>query len=203
MDPEGFMSRLLQLSTVIIDGIAYFSAWRGLMVEGEESAHALNRYRAFFLPARNSLLWMSLLQFAKVFDGDARTVSLRTLLSQAQESPEELTPHATAGKLEEIQSQLDANADVLERLKRLRDQRIAHHDAVAAGDRSLLYGEANELVESITSMYNALRVGHDRVHTAFDALIPEAERHTAEVVEIMLQERLRVVQRRKDLCADL
>jgi len=43
------------LRSIISDGIAYFVAWRELMVEDDESAHALNRYRGLFLPARGAL----------------------------------------------------------------------------------------------------------------------------------------------------
>jgi len=68
MQHQEFKRRLKELGGVITDGIAYFSVWQGLMVEDEDSAHALNRYRGLFLPARISLRWMTLLQFAKVFD---------------------------------------------------------------------------------------------------------------------------------------
>ena len=83
MERQEFKRQLDELGKVISDGIAYFSAWRGLMVEDEDSAQALNRYRGLFLTARVALLKMTLIQFAKVFDRDRRTVSLRNLLAEA------------------------------------------------------------------------------------------------------------------------
>ena len=152
MEPQEFKRQLDELGKIITNGIAYFTVWRGLMVEDEVSAHALNRYRGLFLPARNALLWMTFMQFAKVFERDPRTISLRNLLTAAEKDLENLTPHAIEENLQQLKKQIDTSEDLLERLKRLRDQRIAHHDAIVAGDTSLLYGETRKLVEEVKSM---------------------------------------------------
>ena len=77
------------------------------MVEDEESTHALNRFRGLFLSARNALLWMSLLQFTKVFDGDTRTVSLRVLVNAAKNDPSSLlSVGAEESALTEVERQL-------------------------------------------------------------------------------------------------
>lgn len=197
MEPQQFKRQLDELGKVISDGIAYFSAWRGLMVEDEDSAHALNRYRGLFLPARGALLWITLLQFNKVFDRHPRTVSLRNLLAAAKKDREKLTPYATQENLRHIEQKIDASVDLLERLKRLRDQRIAHHDAIPAGDVSLPYGEVRKLVEEIKSMYNSLTRGHDRSTTHYEYLVRDAENHTSDVVSIMREERARAIRRIK------
>jgi hypothetical protein len=124
MQRQEFKRQLDELGTIINDGIAYFSVWQGLMVEDQDSARALNRYRGFFLPARISLRWMTLLQFAKVFDPDPRTVSLRILLTAAEKNRKNLTPYATEENLRQLWKQIDVNEDLLVRLKRMRDQRI-------------------------------------------------------------------------------
>lgn len=197
MEHQEFKRQLTELGTVITDGIAYFSAWRGLMVEDEVSAHALNRYRGLFLPARNALLWMTFMQFAKVFDRDPRTVSLRNLVTAAEKDHEHLTPYATEGDLQRLSKQIDASDDILTRLKSLRDQRIAHHDAIRAGDTRLLYGEMRQLVEEVKQTYNSLTSYHDHSTTSFDFLIRESERHTSQVVNIMREERDRSIRRIK------
>ena len=194
MERQEFKRQLVELGTVISDGIAYFSAWRGLMVEDEVSAHALNRYRGLFLPARNALAWMTLMQFAKVFDRDLRTVSLRNLLSAAKKNRESLTPYATEEDLRQIGQNVDTSEGLLDRLKRFRDQRIAHHDAIIAGDVSLSYGDVQQLVEEIKSMYNSFTSGHDRsLPTHFENVAHDVERHTSEVVCIMREERDRAI----------
>lgn len=198
MQRQEFKRQLDELGKVIIsDGIAYFSAWRGLMVGEEDSAHALNRYRGLFLPARDALLKMTLMQFAKVFDRDPRTVSLRNLLSAVKKNRENLTPYATEENLRDIEQKVDASEGLLNRLKRYRDQRLAHHDAIIAGDTRLPYGEVRELVEEVKSMYNSLTKGHDGSVTSFEYLARQAKRHTAEVVRIMREDRDRAIRRIK------
>lgn len=197
MEPQEFKRQLDELRAIIADGIAYFSAWRGLTVEDDVSAHALNRYRGLFLPARNALLWMTFMQFAKVFDHDTRTISLRNLLISAKADRENLTPYASEDNLQKLEEQIDTNEDLLERLKRLRDQRIAHHDANITGDTQLLYGETQKFVEAVKSMYNSLTRYHDRSTTSFEYLVREAKSHTAEVVQIMREDRDKRLQRFK------
>ena len=84
--PEEFKKQLHELGQIIKEGIADITAWRELMVEDEESAQALNRFRGLFISARKALLWMALTQFAKAFDKDMRTVSIRKLLGEAMET---------------------------------------------------------------------------------------------------------------------
>ncbi len=102
MESQEFKRELDELRAVISDGIAYFFAGRALCVDHDEPA-ALNRYRFFFLPARNALLSMALLEFAKVFDRDPRTVGLSNLLNAAKENQAELlSVVATEADLESI-----------------------------------------------------------------------------------------------------
>ena len=197
MEFQEFKHQLDELRDIISDGIAYFSAWKGLMVGDEDSAQSLNRYRGLFLPARNALLWSALMQFAKVFDRDPRTVSLRNLLTVAKNNKENLTPYATEDDLLDIEQKIDASETLLERLKGFRDQRLAHHDATVTGRVSLLFGEVERLIDEVKSMYNSLRRVHDRSTTAFDYLARKAERNTSEVVSIMREEKDRALRRIK------
>jgi hypothetical protein len=195
MEYQEFTRRLNELGSIITFGIAYFIAWRGLMVEDDESAHALNRYRGFFLPTRDALLWMTFMQLSKVFDRDYRTVSLSVLLDAAKANRTALTPQATEENLNDIEKQINDNEKLLIRLKNLRDQRIAHHDAIASDDRRILFGEVQKLVEDIKSMYNDLSYWHNNAYTSFDMIARDAERDTSEVVQIMRTERDRFMRR--------
>ncbi|MFC1994551.1 hypothetical protein ACFLVD_00205 [Chloroflexota bacterium] len=208
VEPQEFNRQLVELRTVIIDGIACFSAWRGLMVEDEASAHALVRYRGLFFPARYALLGMALMQFNKVFDRNPRTVSLRNLLTAAKKDRKRLTPYATEEDLQHIEQRVDANESFLKKLKRYRDQHLAHHDAIIAlthhdaiiaDDVSLPYGDMKQLVEEVTSMHNSLARGHDQSGTAFERIARDTERYTSEVVRIMCEERDRAIQRVEEI----
>gem|GEM_PF-1868480 len=193
VERQEFKRQLVELGNIIAEGITFFSAWRGLMVEDDASAAALNRCGGFFVPARQALLWMTLRQFANVFDRHPKAVSLGNLLAEAQKDRENLTPYATEHDLQQIGHSIDASDSLRQRLKRVRDQRIAHHDAITAGDMSLRYGEVRELAEGIKSMYNSLTRAHDRWTTPYEWPPAHAERHTSEVVRIMREERDRVI----------
>ncbi len=193
MTPEEFKRRLEELDKVIRDAVAYFHAWRGLVVEDEDSVQALNRYKGFFRSAHNALLWMTIVQLAKVFDRDTRTVSLRNLLNLAKGDRSKLAPLISVEDLQAIEKRIDDNEALLGRLKAFRDQRLAHHDSVPTKEMSLQFREVEELVREVQSMYNNLRRGHDRVYVAFDAITRDAERHVSEVVKVMREERMRVL----------
>lgn len=188
---EEFKRKLDELGTIIGDGIAYFAAWFGLATDNDETAHALNRYVGLFRPAGNALLWMALIQFYKVFDSDKRTVSLRNLLTQLKED-RALVPKLTDGDLLDIEKKLGESEEVLERLKRFRDQRLAHHDSTVTGETTVLIGEINKLIDDIKEMYNAICRGRNRESTAFESIARDAERHTGQVVQLVVDESERV-----------
>ncbi len=190
-----FHRKLDELRTIISDGIAYFYAWRGLMIENDDDAKALNRYRGFFLPAQAALRWTALIQLAKVFDRDRRAVSLSNLLQEAKSNPSLLTPYMPTQALEQVEAQVKANESVLKSLKHLRDTRLAHHDVIVPTSVPLPYGNVIQLVEDIKDMYNTLRYGHDRNYFSFGRLADDAEKHTTQVIRIMREEMDRAAQR--------
>ena len=67
----------------------------------------------------------ALMQFAKVFDRDPRTISLRNLLIAARENRKDLVPYAKDQDLIDIEQKINASESLLERLKCYRDQRLA------------------------------------------------------------------------------
>ncbi len=95
-----FEHQLFHLRKIILNGVSYFIVCQGLVKEYEDSKQKRHqnkrswwRYRGFFAPARNALLWSTLLQLSKVFDRDTRNVSVGKLLKIALESRKELAPH--------------------------------------------------------------------------------------------------------------
>jgi hypothetical protein len=197
MQHQEFEQRLEELREVITAGIGYFTAFQGLLVEDDDSVHALNRHRGFFLLARESLRWMALLQFNKAFEPDPRTVSLRVLLVAAEKNREALTPYATEENLQELRKQIDDNEDLLQRLKDTRDQRIAHHDAISTRD-GVRYGEMRKLVEDVKSMYDSLTRYHSRSTISFERVIRTSQVDTSEVVRLMREDRDRSLRRFKE-----
>jgi len=199
MEPQEFNRQLIELQKIIAEGIAYFSTWRSLRVGDDDSAQALNRYRGLFLPAQIALQSQMLMQLAKLFDKHPKAISLSNLLSAANENRLKLIPYATEEDLQNIEEKISNSESLLLRLKRYRDTRLAHHDAIVAGDTALLYGEVNKLVENVKCMFNSLTRGHVLSFTSFDRLVRDAEKHTSEVVRIMREERDRAIQRVKQI----
>lgn len=189
MEREEFKRQLCELRNIITNGIAYFSAWYRIANLADRSAHALNRYRGFFKSAQLSLNEMSLLQFAKVFDRDRRTVSLYNLLFAAKNNPKLLAPYAKEHDLQNLESKITSNAELLSHLKNYRDQRLTHHDQMVSRDTSLPFGQVRQLIDDVKDMYNSLSNWHEGSTTSFDFISREAEEHTLEVIEIMCQER--------------
>ncbi|MDP2662413.1 MAG: hypothetical protein Q8R28_16970 [Dehalococcoidia bacterium] len=192
MTPAEFTRQLNELRSIIGDGMAMFSAWQELMVGDQEAARALNRYRGLFLSARVALQRAAILQFAKVFDHDPRTVSLPNLIGAAKLDLPRLMPNGTVQDLEEIERKLEANKPVLNGLQTVRNQRIAHHDIVPSKKAKLLFGDMKRLVAEVELMYNLLRHAHDQRNTSFRYMAADAKNHTKAVIAIMQEEMERI-----------
>lgn len=195
MELEDFKTHLTELRTMIIDVEAYFSSWYTITNLDESAAQALSRYRGFFKPAQLALKDTALLQLAKIFDRDRRTVSLRNILLAVKENHEVLVPHATEDALKEMEIKFDENEELLNNLKSYRDQRLAHYDSELSRDTTLTYGQVKQLIEDLKSIFDTLTLGHERSTTSFDWISRQAEDHTAEVIRIMKEEKDRAQQK--------
>ena len=191
MELDEFKKRLNELREIIVEAIAYLSAWYEIANLNEEEAHALNRYRGFFLPVQLSLKQMALLQLAKIFDKDQRTSSLHSLLDATKDNPNLVTPHAEEQELRQLETKMAENEELLSHLKIYRDQRLAHHDSTILGDTSLTYGQIKQLVEDIKDIYNSLSRGYERSITSFDSISSGASKDASGVKLIMVEERER------------
>ena len=185
MEREEFKRQLDQLWHIIVDGVRYFTAWRGLMVEDRTSARGLDRYRDFFVPARQALLKMALLEFDSVFDQDPRTVSFTNLLREATRDRQDLIPNATDDSLREIRTKMRVNKALLKSLNTHRDKLIAHHDRIVPHDASVTYGPFRDLIEDVQYMYNLLSYGHENSRTLFELAARDTQTHTDQLVGIM------------------
>ncbi|MFC1915173.1 hypothetical protein ACFLW4_00535 [Chloroflexota bacterium] len=183
-----FEHKLDQLQKIIMDGVAYFTLWRCLMVDDDNTAQALNRYKGIFSPARNALFWSALLQLSKVYDKDTRTVSLVNLLKLAKNNTT-LVPYANTEELEQLQQSIDNNTEILGRLKSFRDQRLAHYDANLSGDIQLPYGEIRVLLEQTQSIYKSLKIYHEKMVVSFDYIVKQIEFHASNVIRLVVEER--------------
>ena len=180
------------LRKIILDGISYFIAWRSLNEEYEESVRNYRehkgfwwRYRGFFAPARNALLWSTLLQVAKAYDTDPRTVSLRNLLVTARNSQTECASFATPDSLEDIQARIVRDIGLLRKLRRYRNRRLVHYDSTEMENVDLPAEDVATLVDETMSIFNSLKHSCDGAYDDFEGIMGDVSLHTSQVISIM------------------
>lgn len=187
-----FEHKLLNLRKIILDGVSYFIVWQGLTREYEDSIPYFHQhrgfwwqYRGFFAPARNALLWSTLMQLSKAFDTHRGTVSFINLLVTARNNPTELAPYAKQDDLEDIQVKIYRNTELLQRLRRYRNQRLAHFDSELMDNIELPPEEVKTLIEETKSIYNSLKFSCEGKYDNFDDIMENVSLHTAQVISIM------------------
>jgi len=187
-----FEHQFMHLRKIILNGLSYFIVWQALDKEYEDGKQYMYqhkdfwwRYRGFFGPTRNALLWSTLMQLSKAFDTDPRTVSLNNLLIKARNNLAELAPFATQDSLEDIQVKILKNVELLQRLRKYRNQRIAHFDSELMENIELPPEEVNTLVEETKSIFNSLKFSHVGEYDKFDVIMEDVSIHTSEVISIM------------------
>ena len=185
MTRQAFSWRMHELGGLVTEAVTYFSAWEALHNADTESVVVLTQYRGHFEPARAGLQLVAVLHVAKLFDKNKRTISIPNLIRAAKLDRPALVPHLDDVTLAEIERRLGAHAPVLRRLKRLRDQRLAHYDAAPKGSRRLTPEELADLVEDVKWIWNELDIGHRQNVTVFDGLEMDAQRHTAALIDAL------------------
>ena len=187
-----FEHKLLDLRKIILDGVSYFIVWQGLTREYEDSIPYFHQhrgfwwqYRGFFAPVRNALLWSTLMQLSKAFDRNPRTVSLVNLLVTARNNPTELAPYATQDGLADIQIRIYKNTELLQRLRRYRNQRLVHFDADLMDNIELPPGEVQTLTEETKSIYNSIKYSYEEKCDDFNDIMENVYLHTSQVINIM------------------
>ena len=128
MNPNEFKRQLNELQRQIFHAIVSYQV-RLALWENPEVVDTLNRYRGFFFPVRDALYGTWVMGFAKVFDRDSKTVSLKNLMKVAKEDVCNLVPNMTEKKIDELEQRLSQHDAILRAIKRLRDQYLAHLDA--------------------------------------------------------------------------
>ncbi len=181
---------LFQLRQIILDGVSYFIVWQGLNKEYEDSNQNFYQrfdyqYRGFFAPARKALLFCALMQLSKAFDKDTRNISVGKLLKMALENPKELAPYATSSSLKAILDNIYDNTELLQRLRRYRNQRLAHFDADLMDNIELPSGEVQTLIEETKSIYNSIKFSYEGKYDDFGDIMENVYLHTSQVINIM------------------
>lgn len=184
MTPEEFLSRLDQLRSLLLRAKCYYVITLEIWPTPER-VDLLNRFLGFFGLVRQAVIDAACLSYAKAYDPDSRTASIRVLLDAAKANPSVLAPNATNGELDTLEALVRSNDQTLGNLRRLRNQRLAHADASPSGDMSLQKGKLDRLVQDTERAFNDLSRMHDRSQTFFGMQVSDTERHTRQVIEAL------------------
>ncbi|MBI4303218.1 MAG: hypothetical protein HY665_02615 [Chloroflexi bacterium] len=186
MNPEEFARQLNELQREIFRAIVSYHV-RLALWETPEVVDILNRYRGFFIPVRDALYGNMVMGFAKVFDRDGRTMSLKNLLKVAEKDVDKLVPNMTREKIEELEQHLSRHDAVLETIKQLRDQHFAHLDAIPQPKLPLIKKDMDQVIKTLKNVFNQLSAGHDKsVYSWYQANRSAWE--TSEILRILSED---------------
>ncbi len=172
----------------------YYAAWISIRLPDadmvtwtlDEQNEARDRFRRFFKPVGSALNNMALMQFAKAFDRNSRTASLKILLDAAQRTPS-LVPNRTAADLAAVSSQIKQSEMIIQKLKRVRDHSLAHAEASPKPVPGLIKRDFDTLIEHTKSTFECLWSGHKRTGISWDPLVQEVSRDTSEVMGTLVE----------------
>jgi hypothetical protein len=192
---QQFKQRLEQLQEVIMSGLSFYAVWNKLRLHDEKEVswsldrqnQILGRWNGFFTPVGIGLQRMAMLEFAKVFDPDARTVSLTNLLKEA-ERDRSVIPHAQASDLTDISGRLQQAEATLKTIVTLRNQRLAHADARPDPLPPLMSQQMDSLIEDIKFAFNRLSAAHDKNVYSWNYALDRTGRDTTAVLRLLLKE---------------
>lgn len=195
MRDEEFRERLGRLQEVLSRGLLYYGVWKNLVLHDpskvswslEEQNKVLGRYHGFFTPVALALRDMALMEFSKAFDKRGRTASLRNLLRTAKQNAT-LIPHAGEGDMDEVCARLEASEPVLMRLKKMRDQQLAHAYPEPLSAGPIRNTDLDKLADDAVSAFNLLAKAHDDRFVSWEYALRTTEQGTTAILRILREE---------------
>ena len=201
MDREEFARRRKELMGTILSASTKYALWLELWPT-EERVGILNHYLGFFGPVRHALYATMLMEFAKLFDTDQRTISLRNLFQIGRADSENLLPHAAPVELENLAQRFAENGSVLESLKRKRNQQLAHLDSNPM-EALLIKGEFDLFVENVKENFNTLSAMHDTRAYIWSRQLQRSASDAGELLRVLEGAKLQTREETDRLLVDL
>jgi hypothetical protein len=179
----------------------YLSIW-----PTEEIIEVFNRYKDFFQPVRVALYYKWTIGLANIFDSDSRTASIINLLNAAIINKEELakstlqkkdfdvedlTQNISHTDVIKLRDELLEHGITLEKVKKERNQYLAHLDSNPKPLPQKLKGDVDSLFRTISSVFNKLSSGHDGNRFEWSFQENSTSRVTTEILNVLRDEMLR------------
>ncbi len=197
MEHKEFSRRLNELQKQIFHAILSYDVYMALWPT-EEAVHTLNLYGGLFIHVRNALYQAMIMGFARIFDLNKQTMSLINLLRAAKSHHPKLTPNLTIIEIDDMTKRVLQHKGVLTKIKKLRDQQLAHLDAKLEASSPPTIGEIDSLIETLDEVFNKLSYGHDKSKYSRSFQQNRSKEDTARVLHILKEEReKRIAERAK------
>jgi len=187
MNRNEFKRQLDELQRQIFRAIVSYQV-RLALWETPGVVDILNRYRGFFIPVRDALYGTMFMGFAKVFDHDSRTVSLKNLMKVAKEDVADLVPNMTRKKIDDLEQRLSQHDAILKAIKRLRDQHLAHLDAAPKPNLPLIKKDVDQMIKTLEDVFNQLSQGHDGSVYSWSYQANRSAGETSEILRILSED---------------
>ena len=126
------------------------------------------------------------MQLSKAYDKDTRNISFSKLLKTALDNRKTLVPHVARSSLLIILDKIHDNAELLQRLRHYRNQRLAHFDANLTENIELPPEEVQKLIEETKSIYNSIKYSFDGKYDDVNDIMENVYLHTKQVINIMI-----------------
>ena len=194
MTRDEFKKRLETLQEVILRALASYEVMKKLRYHDEaevdwtldQQSGLQGRFKGFFTPVNLAMTDLTFIQFAKIFDPSKRTASFKILFDAALEY-HSLLPHLSLDDLAEIRQEMEESKALVARLKRLRNQRLAHADANPLPVDPITLGELDKLAESIKTNFNRLSRGHDQNIIGWDFALRTSQQDTHAILKALME----------------
>ena len=187
MNYSEFGRQLIGLRSDLIVAQAFYNVWLAIW-PSEDAVDTLNQWQGSFGPVIKALNGMTILQLTEMFDKNSKAVSIPNLIIAARGNADDLIRHGSSADLEDWESRLSEIEEVLERLRTLRDQRVAHHD-MNQNDAYVLKGELDEFFEKTKLLFNQISYCHSRTRSNFDQVKDQSTEDAAGVLKVLLEHR--------------
>ncbi|MFZ7131318.1 MAG: hypothetical protein ACOWWR_03065 [Eubacteriales bacterium] len=205
MNKKEFSNRRDKLQKEIFNTLlaykVYLSIW-----PTEEVIEVFNRYKDFFQPVRIALYYKWTMGLANIFDNNSRTASITNLLNIAINNKEKLVQNNLKGNsievedlmqnlslddLIKLQADLLEHEITLEKIKKERDQYLAHIDSNPKPLSKKLKGDIDSLFGAVKATFNKLSSGHDGNLFSWSFTEESASRNATEIFRVLKDDILR------------
>ena len=185
MERDHYEARLRGFENLVSTALLQSAILESMIRTDEDTLAVLDKHGAFFSVVHRTLNNSMMLEAAKALDRDKRAASLQNLANAAQDCPE-LAPDVDVS---DIQDWIQENKAVIDDLRKIRNTRLAHFDALVEPPGGLIYGEFVDLLTELREHWLTLYLAFHGIAAVMDSREDEARTNTGELMQELIEQR--------------